>query len=317
MRYVYSKPQIIFNIKIKIMENQSNIQSETKQSNSGLKAVIAILALLLVGSLGYIYKITTDSKLTETKLLSEKELVLKDLGDAKDSLNIAISSNSTLSDELLLERDRVEKLIVEVEKAQEGAASMQKYKVEAGRLKNNVNKLMKEVAVLKKQNELLVMERDSTSTALGDSKRLNDTLSLQNNKLATVVEKASKLTVLNLQSSAIRQKSSGKQISTDKASKADVLKISFMIAENQVAKSGDKNYYVQIIDPKNNILGNKKTENFSDKSLTYSFVSAVKYENKTVQVSKDLPVQDIAEGLYVVNIFDKAELVSKTTFTLR
>ena len=299
------------------MENQSNIQSETKQSNSGLKAVIAILALLLVGSLGYIYKITTDSKLTETKLLSEKELVLKDLGDAKDSLNIAISSNSTLSDELLLERDRVEKLIVEVEKAQEGAASMQKYKVEAGRLKNNVNKLMKEVAVLKKQNELLVMERDSTSTALGDSKRLNDTLSLQNNKLATVVEKASKLTVLNLQSSAIRQKSSGKQISTDKASKADVLKISFMIAENQVAKSGDKNYYVQIIDPKNNILGNKKTENFSDKSLTYSFVSAVKYENKTVQVSKDLPVQDIAEGLYVVNIFDKAELVSKTTFTLR
>ena len=299
------------------MENQSNIQSETKQSNSGLKAVIAILALLLVGSLGYIYKITTDSKLTETKLLSEKELVLKDLGDAKDSLNIAISSNSTLSDELLLERDRVEKLIVEVEKAQEGAASMQKYKVEAGRLKNNVNKLMKEVAVLKKQNELLVMERDSTSTALGDSKRLNDTLSLQNNKLATVVEKASKLTVLNLQSSAIRQKSSGKQISTDKASKADVLKISFMIAENQVAKSGDKNYYVQIIDPKNNILGDKKTENFSDKSLTYSFVSAVKYENKTVQVSKDLPVQDIAEGLYVVNIFDKAELVSKTTFTLR
>ena len=299
------------------MENQSNIQSETKQSNSGLKAVIAILALLLVGSLGYIYKITTDSKLTETKLLSEKELVLKDLGDAKDSLNIAISSNSTLSDELLLERDRVEKLIVEVEKAQEGAASMQKYKVEAGRLKNNVNKLMKEVAVLKKQNELLVMERDSTSTALGDSKRLNDTLSLQNNKLATVVEKASKLTVLNLQSSAIRQKSSGKQISTDKASKADVLKISFMIAENQVAKSGDKNYYVQIIDPKNNILGDKKIENFSDKSLTYSFVSAVKYENKTVQVSKDLPVQDIAEGLYVVNIFDKAELVSKTTFTLR
>ena len=317
MRYVYSKPQIIFNIKIKIMENQSNIQSETKQSNSGLKAVIAILALLLVGSLGYIYKITNDSKLTETKLLSEKELVLKDLGDAKDSLNIAISSNSTLSDELLLERDRVEKLIVEVEKAQEGAASMQKYKVEAGRLKNNVNKLMKEVAVLKKQNELLVMERDSTSTALGDSKRLNDTLSLQNNKLATVVEKASKLTVLNLQSSAIRQKSSGKQISTDKASKADVLKISFMIAENQVAKSGDKNYYVQIIDPKNNILGDKKTENFSDKSVTYSFVSAVKYENKTVQVSKDLPVQDIAEGLYVVNIFDKAELVSKTTFTLR
>ena len=299
------------------MENQTNYQEENKQNNGGLKAAVVILALLLLGSLGYIYKISNDSQVVQTKLLSEKELVLKDLTDAKDSLNVAISSNSTLSDELLLERERVEKLIVEVEKAKDGAASMQKYKVEAGRLKNSVNNLMKEVAQLKMQNEKLMVERDSTSTALGDSKRLNDTLSLQNNKLATVVEKASKLTVLNLQSSAIRQKSSGKQISTDKASRADVLKISFMIAENQVAKSGDKNYYVQIIDPKNNILGDKKTENFDDKSLTYSFISSVKYENKTVQVSKDLPVQDIAEGMYTVNIFDRNELISKTTFTLR
>lgn len=299
------------------MENQSNYEINTKQNNSGLKVVIAILALSLLGSLWYIYKMGNDSKIVETRLLSEKELVLRDLGDAKDSLNIAISSNSTLSDELMLERDRVEKLILDVEKAKDGAASMQKYKIEAGRLKTSVNNLMKEVAVLKKQNERLVIERDSSYTALGNSKRVNDTLSVQNNKLATVVEKASKLTVLNLQSSAIRQKSSGKQITTDKASRADVLKISFMIAENLVAKSGDKNYYVQIIDSKNNILGDKKTENFEDKELTYSFISAVKYENKTVQVSKDLPVQDISEGLYTVNIFDKTELVSKTTFTLK
>ena len=72
-----------------------------------------------------------------------------------------------------------------------------------------------------------------------------------------------------------------------------------------------------MLDSKNNILGDKKTENFEDKELTYSFISAVKYENKTVQVSKDLPVQDISEGLYTVNIFDKTELVSKTTFTLK
>lgn len=296
------------------MENQ---KESKKQNNSGLKAMIAILAILLLGSVAYIYKISNDSKIVETKLLSEKELVLKDLSDAKDSLNIAISSNSTLSDELLLERDRVEKLILEVEKAQEGAASMQKYKVEAGRLKNSVNSLMKQVADLKKQNERLVVERDSTSTQLGNSRRLNDTLTLQNNKLATVVEKASKLTVLNLQSTAIRQKSSGKQISTDKASRADVLKISFMIAENQVAKSGDKNYYIQITDPKNNILGDKKSIYFDAVELTYSFISSVKYENKTVQVSKDLPVEDAVEGLYTVNIFDKADLVSKTTFTLK
>jgi hypothetical protein len=45
---------------------------------------------------------------------------------------------------------------------------------------------------------------------------------------------------------------------TDKARRADMLKVSFTIAENQFAKSGDKTYYVQVIDSKNNVLGDKK-----------------------------------------------------------
>jgi KaiC/GvpD/RAD55 family RecA-like ATPase len=53
-------------------------------------------------------------------------------------------------------------------------------------------------------------------------------------------------------------RNSGKQIETDKASRADVLKISFTIAENQIAKSGDKVYYVQVIDSKNNVLRDRK-----------------------------------------------------------
>jgi len=290
---------------------------ENQQSNSSLKVIIVVLALLLLGSLGYMYKLTSDSKTTETKLLSEKDSVLKDLSEAKDSLDAAIASNTTLSDELVAERDRVESLMADVKKANGDAASMAKYKEEARKLRGTVDGLMKDVAVLKKQNEKLTVERDSTAVVLGEARKINDTLVSQNDNLAKTVEKGSKLTVLNLQSSAVKQRSSGKQIATDKASRADVLKISFMIAENQIAKSGDKNYYVQVIDSKNNVLGDKKTEMFGEKSLTYSFVTSVKYENKTVQVSKDLPVQNIEGGSYFVNIFDKGELVSKTSFTLR
>jgi hypothetical protein len=294
-----------------------NKMDNKSKSNSGLKAIIVILALLLLGSLWYVYKITNDSKAVETVLMSEKDAVLKDLSIAKDSLNIAIASNTTLSEELIAERDRIQQLMADVEKSKGDVASMSKYKTEALKLRNNVAVLMKEVSVLKKQNQQLTVERDSTVAVLGEAKKYNDTLMNQNYKMATTIEKASKLSVLNLQSSAVKQRSSGKQISTDKASKADVLKISFMIAENQIAKSGDKTYYVQIIDSKSNVLGDKKTETFGEKSLTYSFVSTVKYENKTVKVEKDLPVNDIKEGSYFVNIFDKAELVSKTSFTLK
>ena len=177
--------------------------------------------------------------------------------------------------------------------------------------------LMTENEGLKKANTTLTTQRDSTVVVLGESKKYNEVLVGQNEELSKAVEKGSKLSVLNMQTSAYKLRSSGKQIETDKASRADVLKISFTIAENKIAKSGDKTYYVQVIDAKNNVLGDKKTENFGDASLVYSFVTNVKYENKTVQVTEDLPGKDFAKGTYFVNVFDKSELVSKTSFTLK
>jgi hypothetical protein len=95
------------------------------------------------------------------------------------------------------------------------------------------------------------------------------------------------------------------------------LQISFTIAENKIAKSGDKVYYVQVIDAKNNVLGDKATVSFGDTNLTYSFTTTVKYENQTVNVKEQLPGKDFAKGTYFVNVFDKGELVSKSSFSLR
>jgi hypothetical protein len=286
-------------------------------SNSGLKAIIAILALLLLGSLAYMYKLSTDNTNTIALLETEKADVLKNLQASKQSLDDAIASNTTLSEELIVERDKVQQLMAEVEKSKGDAGALAKYKAEAARLNNRIAALMRDVDALKKENSKLTTKIDSTNVVLTDSRKANDTLVSRNDYLTKTVEKGSKLTVLNLQTTAVKQKSSGKQIATDKASRADVLKVSFMIAENQIAKSGDKTYYVQIIDSKNNVLGDKKTETFGEKALTYSFVSTVKYENKTVKVEKDIPVSDITEGNYFVYIFDKAELVSKSSFSLK
>ena len=59
------------------------------------------------------------------------------------------------------------------------------------------------------------------------------------------------------------------------------------------------------------------TATFGENSLTYSFITTVQYENKSVQVTENLPGKDFAKGTYFVNVFDKNELVSKTSFTLK
>lgn len=293
------------------MEDQQN------NSSSSLKVIIAILAILLVGSLVYIYKISSESKQVETELtktVSDKDVVMKDLQELKATYDAAIAENTSMSDELVIERDKVVNLMNEVSKSK---GDVSKYRSQYAKLENNMKVLMAENEGLKKQNTVLTTQRDSTVVVLGETKKNVETLTGQNEELAKVVEKGSKLTVLNTRGSALKVKSSGKQIETDKAGRANTLRISFTIAENQIAKSGDKDYYVQVIDSKNNVLGDKQTASFGDRSLTYSFIANVKYENKTVQVSQDLKGKDFAKGTYYVNVFDKDELVSKTSFNLK
>jgi hypothetical protein len=296
------------------MEDQQN------NSHGSLKVIIGVLAFLLIGSLAYIYKLSTEVKEVQTVLTTtttEKESVMKDLQELKATYDAAIAENTSMSEELVKERDKVVQLMNDVEKSKGDIASLSKYKAQYIKLESNMKSLMAENEGLKKQNKTLTNERDSTVVVLGEAKKYNEVLVGQNEDLSKTVEKGSKLTVLNMQTAAYKLRSSGKQIATERAGAADILKISFTIAENQIAKSGDKEYYVQVIDSKNNVLGEKQTVNFGDKSLTYSFISKVKYENKTVNVSEDLKGKDFAKGAYFVNVFDKSELVSKTSFTLK
>lgn len=294
------------------MENPKN-----NNNNSSLKAVIAVLAVLLIGSLVYIFKLSSDTDVVKTELtttMTEKESVMKDLQELKATYDAAIAENTSMSDELIQERDKVVALMDDLNKSK---GDVSKYRSQVQAMQGKMKTLVAENDELKKQNGVLTTQRDSTIVVLGESKKYNEVLVGQNEELAKTVEKGSKLSILNTKTSAYKLKSSGKQIETDKASRADILKVSFTIAENQIAKSGDKTYYVQVIDAKNNVLGEKKTESFGDNSLTYSFKTTVKYENKSVNVTEDLPGKDFAKGTYFINVFDNDELVSKTSFSLR
>lgn len=293
---------------------------ENQKSNSNLKAIIIALAVLLSGSLVYIYKLTTDANLTHKILVdtkTEKATVMKDLEALKATYDAAIAENTSMSEELIAERDKVVGLMADLEQSKGDAASMKKFKNKLFELQNKMKGLVQENEVLKKQNITLTTQRDSTVVVLGESKKNNEVLVVKNEELAKTVEKGSKLYVTNLKTAAYKVKSSGKQVVTDKARRADMLKINFTISENAIAKSGDKTYYIQVIDSKNNVLGDKKTESFEGNSLTYSFVTNIKYENKSVKVAHDLHGDNFEKGTYFVNIFDKSELVSNATFTLK
>ena len=307
---------LFININLNIMENKKN--------NSGLKGLVIVLSVLLVVSLLYNFKTFKDSKSLAsevTSIKSEKEKVLDSLMVLKGTYETAMLEKTTLSDNLQVEKTKVENLISDLKKSKGDANSMANFRKKFNALQENMKTLIAENDVLKRTNESLVVQKDSVITVAVNQKKYNDTLASKNQTLSSKVEKGSKLVVMNLKTQSIKQKSSGKQVETDKASRANKLKISFSIAANEIADSGEKTYYIQVIDSKNNVLGQKKIEDFGRESLTYSFTSKIPYENKSVDIVEYLDVnvegEEFEKGTYFVNVFDKNELASKTSFALK
>jgi len=293
---------------------------ENQPSQSKLKGICIALAILLIGSLIYNFQLrseTTVQKSELSKIKIEKTAIFKDLEEVKATYDALLAEKTTLSDELEAERQKVIQLMEDLKKSKNDVKSLIKYKHDCDEMERKLKSILQEVDVLKKQNNFLTTNLDSTKVVLEATKKFNDELKTTNEEMTKTIEKASKLVVTNLSITPFKQKSSGKQITTDKARRVDGLKIKFTVAENSVAKSGEKLYYVQVIDAANNILGNKETASFDGNSLTYSFTTTVKYDNKTVDVSQDLLGKDFVKGSYFVNIYDKGELVSKSEFNLR
>ncbi|OIQ22473.1 MAG: hypothetical protein BM557_00355 [Flavobacterium sp. MedPE-SWcel] len=293
---------------------------EKEKKNSSLKAIIVVLAILLVGSLVIMYKMNTDSE-ADKKIISEKETLVTDLeaelNSATANYETAVAENSSLQADFEAQRAEIEELLDKVKKGEADVAALQRYKKSFFKLKKAKENLEAENKMLKEQNEALTVERDSTMNVLGESRKYNDTLVSQNDNLSRTLEKASELTLLNLKVEPFKERSSGKLIATDKARRVDVLKISFTIAANQVAMSGNKTYYVQVIDSKNNVLGEAQKQMFGDYELTYSFITNAIYDNETIEVSEMLSGSDFEKGTYFVNLFQGSEMVANSTFSLR
>ncbi|WP_394759934.1 hypothetical protein [Flavobacterium sp.] len=284
--------------------------------NNSLKIVIVMLAFTMLGGIFFLYKSGDRSKSTIVSLREEKSNVLKDLEQSQLFLNQVMTSNKSLSSKLVEEQNKVKQLILDLKSKDVNEKTIAEYKQTVSNVDNRIKLLLNEINSYKKQIDSTNVVLSKTNVVLKNEKTKNDTLTVSNKKLAKKITEASKLYFYNLQTASYKTKSSGNQTQTDKASKIDLLKISFMIAENDLVKATDKDFYVQIIDTKNNVIGSKGTQIFGNETLTFSTSMKLKYENKTIKIEGEIPVTNLEKGSYFVNVFDNSKLVLKSTFNL-
>jgi predicted RNase H-like nuclease (RuvC/YqgF family) len=286
--------------------------------DKSFKTIIIILTFLILIGLLHMYRISDRSKGLILALQSQKASTLKELKFSESKLNKMNVSNSELSEQLILERKKIKKLIAEFQNSNVSEILNLKFQKQAQALQNNVFFLTKQLEEYKKKadtvSKILVVVKKSNDELLTQNKDLID----NNKSLSSKIDEATALSYFDFQVVPYKIGGfSGKLTETENASKVDLLKVSFTIAENKLSKTKHKKYYIQIIDSKNNVLGQKKSVNFDDKTLEYSAIDNIKYENKALTIEKELTVTDLEEGTFRANIFDNSNLILSSSFVLK
>jgi len=290
----------------------------TENKNIGLKITLGILAVLLIGASVLFFLKNNELNETKTALNSEIEVLSGKLDEEIEKLNIKISENEVLNENLLAKRDSLSVTRDELRASEATVESLAKYKNSYFKLKRDIKKLYADNERLQLVNTQLSKEKDSIFGQLESQHKLSDSLTTQVTDAQKIIESASELSIAALKGGAVIEKSSGKQIPTTKARRADKVKICFSVAENRITEKGDKLLFVQVLDANNNVLGENAVVAFDDKTLNYSFKTEFNYTNKALDICEFLtaPKKGFDKGNYFVNVFSGSNMISNTSFVL-
>ncbi|MGV6832513.1 MAG: chromosome partitioning protein ParA [bacterium] len=286
-------------------------------SNNGLKIGLGIAVLLLLGTLFYTFKLHNESKITQQELTDEKTRVLTDLNNMAAQYDVALSDNKVANEKLVEARDRIKGLIDSLKVSQNSVSSLWRYKKKFLALQDEMDVLLAENDSLKVENRLLATSLDSTRVELEQNALFTDSLLVQNTELADIVEGAAVLSAVNLKGYGVLVRSSGKLVPMERARRVDQIRVCYTIAKNSLVENGDKEMFVQVIDPNNNVLGLNQQIQFEDQVLNYSMVSKFNYENDNLDICEFVDGDEFVKGRYTVNVFNKSALISTSEFTLK
>lgn len=292
----------------------------SQKSNTGFKVGLVILAVLFLGTAFYTSKLYSEKQENEKMLINEKQQVMNDLSNMAKDYDEAIAESEVKNQDLIAARERIQGLMDSLKVSQNSVNSLWSYKKRYLALQEEMDVLLTENDRLKVENEYLATSLDSTQVQLAERTMFTDSLLVQNTELAGVVRDASALQTVGLVGMGVIERRSGKQIPTERASRSDKLKVCFTVAKNTLAEAGDKELYVQVIDPKNNVLGSNDQIEFEDQVLNYSLISRFNYENRNLNICEYINDMDDAKfekGRYKVNVFNDKALISSSEFELK
>jgi len=290
-----------------------------KKNNKALKILTGVLAVALLALGIYTIKFYNEEKENKAILTKEKEVIEDELNDLIIKYDEAIEENQVMDQNLVDARDRIERLLDSVEDNEANLILISRYRREIGNLKAEKERLFRVVDSLNRQNQLITQTLDSTNVILQERTRVSDSLQTTNQDLSNKVDRAAQLKVTNLRGEGVIVRNSGKLVENDRTRRIDQIRTCFTITANDLAGPGERDMYVQVYNPENELVGDEIVVEHEGGAMVYSAASKVYYENNELDVCllANTNEDKLLEGTYKVYIYADATLLGTASFNLR
>lgn len=295
-------------------------KKETKEINkmSLLLVAVVVLVLIIAGAVYYIFHQNEQMETMTQTFDLEKEMLADEFNELSlqyEGYKFSVSNDSLVA-LLSTEQAKVQRLMEELRTVKStNAKEIARLKKELATLRKIMRNYVVQIDSLNRANEQLKVEKNEAVQKYKQATTTAATLKKEKEKLTERVTLASRLDATSISVTPVNSR--GKL--AKKINKTQQLVVNFKISKNITAPVGEKDIYVRIMKPDDDILVKNRNNVFSfeGKDISYSMKKMIEYEGEEVPVTMYWDVEEfLSPGTYRVDIFADGNLIGQKKFTL-
>ncbi len=297
------------------MDVQNKQKAKYRRNNI---IVIALAAVLVIVVVLYFLQMR-EHRTIVSEINEQKDSIQFELTQISTSYDSLKTENDTINEQLEVAQTKVKDLMLEVEQTKK--ISYQKindYQKQVNTLRGIMRNFVAQIDSLNQRNKELMAENLEVKEQYKKVETQNQQLSQEKKRLQQTVERASMLQARELVAEPLNSRSKP----TRYASRAEKIRIYFVLSRNVTARRGAKNIYARIMRP-DQLLLSKSPDNtfpFEDVKIQYSAMREVNYEGQELPVAifwDNTNEPELMSGKYDVTIFTDGDIIGETSFEIR
>ena len=301
------------------MEN--NEKKETKEINRMSLLIVALIVLVLVvaGAVYYIFHQHQQMEAMTATFEAKKEMLADDFNELSlqyEGYKFSVSNDSLVA-LLSTEQAKVQRLMEELRTVKStNTKEIARLKKELATMRKIMRNYVVQIDSLNRANEQLTVEKNEAVKKYQQATNTAASLKKEKEKLTERVTLASRLDATSITVTPVNSR--GKLAKRIKRMQQFV--VDFKISKNITAPVGEKEIYVRIMKPDDDILTKSRANvfEFEGKEISYSMKKLIEYEGEEVPVTMYWDIEEyLSPGTYRVDIFADGNLIGRKNFELQ